>query len=257
MVVNKYLDTSTTSISELYDSPQMVVTIDGYEYTAITSRSYSFKTTTPTKIVGNGFDYSKHSTVQPMDVSYTIVVSKIDMSEYNKLVILLNTRTLFKLTSMIYNAPSCLITKIQVSDENFDTFILSVDIKEINTSILTSSSSSTNMSIQIFSDENADGSAYDLETTSEIQSPENPDQDYYEETIGDVLIAMLVLGPIWTGMYAAANISPYVVSTMNNISTLVKSDTIYNSSIKTTSNYSMLIEKNRVLQLGKDYSSVE
>ena len=57
MVVNKYLDTSTTSISELYDSPQMVVTIDGYEYTAITSRSYSFKTTTPTKIVGNGFDY--------------------------------------------------------------------------------------------------------------------------------------------------------------------------------------------------------
>ena len=113
------------------------------------------------------------------------------------------------------------------------------------------------MSIQIFSDENADGSAYDLETTSEIQSPENPDQDYYEETIGDVLITMLVLGPIWTGMYAATNISPYVVSTMNNISTLVKSDTIYNSSINTTSNYSLLIEKNRVLQLEKNYSSVE
>jgi len=257
MGVNKYLDTSTTSISELYDSPQMVVTIDGYEYTAITSRSYSFKTTTPTKIVGNGFDYSKHSTVQPMDVSYTIVVSKIDMSEYNKLVSLLNNRILFKLTSMIYNAPSCLITQIKISDENFDTFILSVDIKEINTSILTSSSTSTNMSIQIFSDENADGSAYDLETTSEIQSPENPDQDYYEETIGDVLITMLVLGPIWTGMYAATHVSPYIVSTINDISTLVKSDNIYNSNINNMSKYSMLIEKNRVLQLGKDYSSVE
>ena len=257
MVLNKYLDTNTKDLLELYNNPQLIITIDGYEYTAIISRSYNLKTTIPTQIVGQNFDYSGHSIIQPIEISFDVVVSKIDTSEYERLNTLFKTKQLFKFTSMVYNFPRGLITKFKISDESFDTYTISIEIKEIKTSSSISLiSNNSNMSIQVYSDILVDGSANGLESTSELQSPEVPEPSYFDNVLVD-LLTFLIVGPVWTSMYLTNEFTPYVVSTINDTSYLSK---INDDSIVTTdkiSNSSLLIENNRIIQLREDYSSGE
>ena len=80
----KWLQTTTTNESLSYLQKFQII-IDGYEYTAVQDRRYSFETTSPSRIIQSGFDYSGHSVVQPATVSYTIIVSKYDRAELNRL----------------------------------------------------------------------------------------------------------------------------------------------------------------------------
>ena len=77
------LDTDI-SIRDYLRNSKYRVTIDGYEYTAITDKAYDFKTTSPSRVVQRGFEYTKFSIVQPCAITYSIVVSKIDTSEYER-----------------------------------------------------------------------------------------------------------------------------------------------------------------------------
>lgn len=161
------LDTNV-SLRDYFANGKYRITIDGYEYTAITERTYDFQTTSPSRIVQRGFDYTKYSIVQPCVITYTIVVSKLNTTEYDRLLKLSVSMQRFKVTNSVYSVDNCILRSIVVADENFDALILDVTIQEINTSLMFAAEDSSTI-FQMFSDINMDGCAVEAPVNEKFE----------------------------------------------------------------------------------------
>lgn len=161
------LDTDI-SIRDYLRNSKYRVTIDGHEYTAITDKAYDFKTTSPSRIVQRGFEYTKFSIVQPCIITYSIVVSKIDTTEYERLKDLATSRRRFRLSNSVYTIENCVIASISIQDDSFDTLTLEVTIQEINTSLMFAAEDASTI-FQMFPNIISDGSATEATENKPLQ----------------------------------------------------------------------------------------
>ena len=186
------LDTDI-SIRDYLRNSKYRVTIDGHEYTAITDKAYDFKTTSPSRIVQRGFEYTKFSIVQPCAITYSIVVSKIDTTEYGRLKDLAVSRRRFRLSNSVYTIENCVIASISIQDDSFDTLTLEVSIQEINTSLMFAAEDAATI-FQMFPNIITDGSATEATENKplqlELQTINIPggnttvmDEDFYNGTL--------------------------------------------------------------------------
>ena len=161
------LDTDI-SIRDYLRNSKYRVTIDGHEYIAITDKAYDFKTTSPSRIVQRGFEYTKFSIVQPCIITYSIVVSKIDTTEYERLKDLAVSRRRFRLSNSVYTIENCVISSISIQDDSFDTLTLEVSIQEINTSLMFAAEDAATI-FQMFPNIITDGSATEATENKPLQ----------------------------------------------------------------------------------------
>lgn len=176
----KWLQTTTTNESLSYLQKFQII-IDGYEYTAVQDRRYSFETTSPSRIIQSGFDYSGHSVVQPATVSYTIIVSKYDRAELNRLLELQSSRKPFKLVNPVYVIQSCILTSISITDESIDVLKLGVSFQELNGSISETYTDTSDLGFQMFSDRNLGSRASQPDESTTFNVDKSNTVETYEE----------------------------------------------------------------------------
>lgn len=139
MTLNKVLNTGNgMTISEILSDVDHSIIIGDYEYTAIVDRSYDMVSELQSEKSEIGLECSDHTYIAPMSINYKIVVSKINITEFDKLMQLYLNKVVTTLVCGICNLSACIISSLSITDNSSDTITLAITIDEIQFGMVTS-----------------------------------------------------------------------------------------------------------------------
>lgn len=182
MSLNKYLDTGNgLSLSDIFNNIDFTIKLDGYEYTAVIDRNYTLSSDVQSEKSEKGLEYCDHAYIAPTSISYKIIVSKLDLTEFNKLIHLYSEKIVTNLMCSICNLSSCIISDLSVDDSYADIITINITIDEIKfgtvTTILPSDSR-----FQLLSETLLGSNSVDLAiTTDDVTSNETANSENYYE----------------------------------------------------------------------------
>ena len=127
----KFLNVSHSSVTELMNDDSLKIYINGYAYTAITGRNITVKTGVTSITCEDGLNRSDNAYKEPTDMSFTIVVSKLNTTEYKMLLDLYRNRTLISFQSLAFSCKYAIISSFEVSDEYIDVLTIDISIHEV------------------------------------------------------------------------------------------------------------------------------
>lgn len=133
----KMLNTSTAdfgryaTVLSMINSSHFKVYVNGIQYTAITSKRYSISNDIQTEKCENGMEYSDHVYSTPLDISFEFYVSKVDLTEFNRLKSLYTNRDIVSIKSIVYDCPQAQFVSFSVTDNLMDVYVIQIDVAEI------------------------------------------------------------------------------------------------------------------------------
>ena len=209
-MAQKLINQNIGSAESILNQVQMDVSINNVIYTAVTDRDYSLSATVPTQIAENGFEYSDHAIIQPMSFDFTIIVSKIDLTEYNTLRDLFLNKTIFAVESLPFTRTQCIIKDFRVSDDMFDSLTLKISVAEILFSYLYTISS-TDTRLQLFDSTTTTNtaSANAAISTDTVLSPGNVNESTVNSQLSDTETTVSNLS---TNIFTGNLLNPLVVT---------------------------------------------